>query len=532
MKTLVSSSVWLTSAQGHKQALQENINFQPRLACGDVIRIQPSMIKQTMEGIGTSFTEASAFVLAHLEPEKRRALMTKIWGESGANFSVARTPIGSTDFCVEGKYSYADVPDDVELQNFSINHDMNGFSKSSFPNIKDENYDLLPMIQEALTIKAKQEASDLRILASAWTSPPWMKDIQDWYVNGDQSNDYHGTGGWLLQKHESTYALYIKKYLEAYRQQGVSIWAVTPVNEPYGNNGRWESLHFTPESQRDWIKNHLGPILEQDGNSDVKIFIFDHNRDALALWADTIYGDDECAQYVYGAAVHWYESTFKVYADVFDEVHERHPDFSIIHSEGCIDDLGNDAPEGVTDPVHFKESGWFKNDDFWWNENATDWAYSTTWQGVIPENHPIYAPVHRYARNIIVSINHWLSAWVDWNIVLDKRGGPNHVGNHCGAPIMINTENNDIYYTPIFDVLSQFSRSIRPGDKAVQTNTHFTSLNQDDVYACATLSPDSRLSVQIFNTTKQDVNYTLEIDGQCAEVSILANALQTIRIPI
>ncbi|OIQ00042.1 MAG: glycosyl hydrolase [Zetaproteobacteria bacterium CG2_30_46_52] len=532
MKPMVSTEVFITSAQGHKQALLTNIVFQQGVASGNVIRIHPTMVKQTMAGIGTSFTEASAFVLAHLEPKKRQTLMEKIWGEKGANFSVARTPIGSTDFCVDGKYTYAEVADDAELQHFSIAHDSNGFSASEYPSIKDEAYDLLPMIHEALAVKSKQEESDLRILASAWTAPPWMKDIEDWYVHGSEGNDYQGTGGWLLDAHQGTYALYIKKYLEAYRQQGVNIWAVTPVNEPYGNNGRWESMHFTPESQRDWIKNHLGPMLKQGQNSDVKIFIFDHNRDALTLWADTIYGDADCAQYVDGAAVHWYESTFKVYEDVFDEVHEKYPQFSIIHSEGCIDDLGNDAPEGVTDPIGFKESGWFGNDDFWWNENATDWAYSTTWQGVVPEDHPMYAPVHRYARNIIVSINHWLSAWVDWNIVLDERGGPNHVGNYCGAPIMINTDSGEIYFTPIFEVLSQFSRSIRPGDSAVQTDTDFTTLKADDVYACATLSSDAMLSVQIFNTTKQAVNFCLEINGQYAEVSIAANALQTIRIPL
>ena len=532
MYPLKSSEVLLTSAKGEKQAAQDNISFLMGSAQGDVIRVTPSLLKQTMVGIGTSFTEASAFVLSHIHPEKRHALMEKIWGESGANFSVARTPMGATDFSVEGKYSYAEVAGDVGLEHFSIEHDHNGFSASVYPEIKDEAFDLLPMIQEALAIKSKQNDRDLHILASAWTAPPWMKDIQDWYVQGREENDFHGTGGWLLEEHLSTYALYIKKYLEAYRQQGVNIWAVTPVNEPHGNNGRWESMHFTAQSQRDWIKNHLGPTLKQGENKEVKIFIFDHNRDALETWTGTIYGDTECAQYVEGAAVHWYESTFKVYEGVFDMVHEKYPDFGIIHSEGCIDDLGNDAPEGATDPVRFKESGWFKNDDFWWNDNATDWAYSTTWQGVKTEDHPIYTPVHRYARNIIVSINHWVSAWIDWNIVLDKRGGPNHVGNYCGAPIMIDTENADIYYTPIFEVLSQFSRSIRPGDKAVQTDTDFTTLKHDEIFACATLSSKNLLSVQIFNTLEKPVSYSLEIRDQFAEICIAANALQTVRIPL
>ncbi|MDZ7636474.1 MAG: hypothetical protein U5L72_19440 [Bacteroidales bacterium] len=85
-----------------------------------------------------------------------------------------------------------------------------------------------------------------------------------------------------------------------------------------------------------------------------------------------------------------------------------------------------------------------------WNDNATDWAYSATWAGVKSEDHPVYTPVHRYARNIIVSIDHWLTGWIDWNVVLDHIGGPNHVGNYCGAPVMINTETGHIYYTPVY----------------------------------------------------------------------------------
>ena len=155
----------------------------------------------------------------------------------------------------------------------------------------------------------------------------------------------------------------------------------------------------------------------------------------------------QTAKFVYGSAVHWYESTNKVYEDVFERVNEKFPDNAIIHTEGCIDDLGKDAPGGIADPQRFKETEWFNNDSFWWNENATDWAYSATWQAVKMEDHPIYTPVHRYARNIIVSIDHWLKGWIDWNVVLDQRGGPNHVGNFCGAPIMIDTESKQVYYT-------------------------------------------------------------------------------------
>jgi len=242
--------------------------------------------------------------------------------------------------------------------------------------------------------------------------------------------------------------------------------------------------------------------------------------------------DAESAKYVYGMAVHWYESTLKVYEDILDKVHDRFPEFSIIHTEGTIDDLGKDAPQGILDPVRYKESGWFDNDAFWWNANATDWAYTATWPGVIQEDHPIYTPVHRYARNIIVSLNHWMTGWIDWNIVLDQSGGPNHVGNYCGAPIMIDVATQNVYYTPVYYVLAQFSRTIRPGDKAVQAYRYLDGLDDDAMHASATINPDRILTVQVLNTTKQPVVYMLQVGMQYAEVNLAANALQTIRIQL
>jgi len=260
--------------------------------------------------------------------------------------------------------------------------------------------------------------------------------------------------------------------------------------------------------------------------------MYDHNRDGLEHWAQVLYNDNETAKFLYGAAVHWYESSFKVHEDVFERVHNAFPQYEIIHTEGTIDDLGKDAPPGVTDPVRFKEFGWFDNDAFWWNDNATDWAYSATWAGVNADDHPAYTPVHRYARNIIVSLNHWVSGWIDWNIVLDKDGGPNHVGNFCGAPIMIDTDSGHVYYTPVFYVLSQFSRTIRPGDKAVEVVAKLHKSGDDLIHASASINKDSLLSVQVLNTTKKPVDYQLQIGGQFAAVSIEANALQTVRVQL
>ena len=526
-----TAEILLTSEAGDKIATKDNVSFREGARDGTRVVIRPDVVKQTITGIGSSFTESSAYVLAHLDAEKRSEVMDMIYGENGANFSLTRTPIGSTDFSVEGKYSYAEIDDDNTLQHFSIGPDHDGFSATDYPGIKDERFDLLPMIKEALAIKSAQADNELKIIASAWTAPPWMKDIEAWYIPASPESNHQGTGGALKTQYIQTYADYIAKYLQAYRAEGVDIWGLTPVNEPHGNSGNWESMHFTPETQNAFIKNHLGPTLQASGNGDIKVLIYDQNRDGLEHWTDTIFGDPETAPFVHGAAVHWYSSTYKVHEDTFDRVHDKFPSFSIIHTEGTIDDLGKPAPGGILDPARFEESDWFDNDAFWWNENATDWAYTATWA---PNNvdHPVYTPVHRYARNIIVSLNHWMEGWIDWNIALDQNGGPNHAGNYCGAPIMIDVKTGQVYYTPIYHVLAQFSRTIRPGDKAVQTDKHLDDLDDDALHASATINDDDLLSVQMLNTTKEPIRYWLQIGTQYAEIVIAANALQTVRVQL
>ena len=105
----VTSEIIVTSESGDKLAKKKNVSFKKGYAGNNVIHVLPEAVKQTLHGIGTSFTESSAFVLAHLSIDKRRDLMNRIYREQGANFSMARNVIGSTDFSVEGGFSYDDV---------------------------------------------------------------------------------------------------------------------------------------------------------------------------------------------------------------------------------------------------------------------------------------------------------------------------------------------------------------------------------------------------------------------------------------
>lgn len=516
-----SNHVWLTSSNGDKCAEKEALVFQKGTAENAFV-IDLNDHRQIIDGFGGSLTESSAFVLACLTPEQRQAILEELYGADGANFSVTRTQIGSSDFSVEGKYSLAEVDGDTQLLSFSLDRDKEGFSRSVYPQIKDCNYDLYHLMKDVWNIKQVQEDKTYRIMANTWTAPAWMKENKKYY---ERENGFR-RGGALLPEYYQTYANYIAKYIEAWREEGVDIWAVTPVNEPMGNDGGWESMDFWPAVEAEFIGKYLGPTLKERGLENVAIYGFDQNIFEMGPYTSAIYGDDDAANYTIGMAVHWYGSTIDCFPQTLDSIHALYPDKTIFHSEGCIDNLGCDPWDGVTDPVGFKESGWFNNDSFWWEPKATDWAYSTRWAG---NTHPAYSPVHRYARYIIEGMNHWLTGFCDWNIVLDSIGGPNHVNNFAAAPVMVDYVNDIIYFTPYYYVLKQFSRSMRPGDVVlgVRDNTGLFP----NVHLCAVAKADGSYAINILNTGDA-VSFPLQIGKYMATIDMPANAVETIIVKL
>ncbi|BDU71868.1 glycoside hydrolase family 30 protein [Mesoterricola silvestris] len=472
---------------------------------GTLVDIHPGDLRQTLEGIGGALTEASAWVLAQLPEASRGQVLDRFFGPGGAGFTLARVPVGACDFSVEGRFSYDDVAGDEALAHFSIAPDTRGFKGA-----RDPAYALLPLVKDAL---AREPA--LRIVASPWTAPAWMKDNQDFYGAG--------RGGTLLPRHHDTFARYMVRYLQAYRDAGVPIWAVTPENEPMGNGGQWESMEFTAGDLARYVGGHLGPRLREAGLGAVRIIQFDHNRDAGALeYTAAMMADPAAAPFVWGTGVHWYERTRAGGAAVLDELRARWPALPLLHTEGCVDaiSLEENAPGGAF-------LGW-RNDAWWWSPGAADWGYRWA-PGPARRDHPLYAPVHRYARELLEGLNHGLAGWIDWNIVLDRRGGPNHVGNYCAAPVMVDTATGDAYPTPLLPVLAHFSRYLRPGDRIVRVATPGAS----PLLATAALPPDgAHLTVIAFNPSPRPLTYTLQVGRARATLGIPANALQSLRIPL
>lgn len=466
--------VFETSAGGNK--LKEISEFS-KAENQSSITLIPEETFQTITGFGGSFTEASASLLNRLSPENRHMILEAYFGNNGARYSLTRTHMNSCDFSLSN-YSYAPVADDVELEHFSIDEDRD---------------DLIPMIKEAMQISKE----GFKILASPWTAPPWMKDNKDW------------RGGKLLPQFQDTWALFFSKYIHAYKKEGVEIWGITVENEPLGNSNNWESMHFTADEMTRFVKNYLGPQLQMDGH-DVKILGYDQNRgDELKEWVDVMYADESSSKYFDGTAVHWYASTYDYFPESLQYAHQKAPNKYLINSEACSD---SEIPKWL-------------DDQWYWSKEATDWGWD--WA---PENqkylHPKYAPVNRYARDIIGCLNNWVDGWIDWNMVLDKQGGPNWFKNWCLAPIIVDPDKDEVYFTPVYYTLAHFSKYIRPG--AVRIG--FKNTNET-LMVTAVKNPDGSFAVIVFNPESEAKNFMLSLNEKTTEIQISGQAIQTILVP-
>lgn len=440
------------------------------------ISIDPEKKYQTITGFGGAFTESSAYLLNKVSKENRQKILDAYFSKDGANYSLTRTHMNSCDFSLSN-YSYTPVEGDKELKHFSVKEDMD---------------DLIPMIKDAMATSE----DGFKIFASPWTAAPWMKDNNDW------------VGGKLLPEYYDTWALFFSKYIDAYKEQGIEIWGFTVENEPHGNGNNWESMHYSPKEMTDFVEFHLGPKLEADGYGDKIILGYDQNRQELKKWVDEMYRDENSSKYFDGTAIHWYESTYDYFPKELQYAHNRAPNKLLIETEGCID---------AETPV-------WQDDDWYWRKEATDWGYD--WRE--DENkylHPKYSPVNRYARDIIGCLNNWVDGWVDWNMVLDTQGGPNWFKNWCIAPVIVDPEKDEVYFTPIYHTMVHFSKYIRPQAEIIHVDN-----TDDSLMVTAAKNPDGSIAVVVFNEGETAKHFDLTLGGKTKKLSISAQAIQTITI--
>ena len=273
----------------------------PATAAPQGITLDDSKTYQTIDGFGQAVTGGSAELLMKMSPGARSAILHELFG-SGPNdihTSYIRVSVGSSDMN-DHAYTYDDLPageTDPELKHFSL---------------AEDEKDVIPVLKEILAIQPS-----LKILASPWSAPAWMKD-----------ND-NLKGGSLKPEFYSTYARFWVMYLKAMEERGIHIDTLTPQNEPE-NPKNTPSMLMTAEQEAEFIGHDLGPALARAGLR-TKIVIFDHNCDH-PIYPETILRDPVAAKYVDGSGFHLYLGQISA----LSEVHDQFPEKNIYFTEQTV----------------------------------------------------------------------------------------------------------------------------------------------------------------------------------------------------
>ncbi|EJK53642.1 hypothetical protein THAOC_26876 [Thalassiosira oceanica] len=360
-------------------------------------------------GFGGAFTEATALNFMSLNDEARGVASELLFGkEYGLGYSLGRTHINSCDFCVES-YSFDDTDQDFTLSNFDdeVTHDVES--------------GMVEMMLQATKVSKesypKESEYGMRIIASPWSPPPWLKAPTYEDVDGALHAEKM-TGSALPvcirdgvgkdSKYAKSWALFFDKFITAYANHGVDLYGVTIQNEPEFP-APWDACAYDPASEGEFIANHLGPQL-RESHPNVKILIFDHNKDHINTWARHLLDEKHPAsKYIDGTAVHWYAGGMDRLLDGAQGQANLHRFTSLLEMMEVKKDhvlLGSEA-------CHCPSTGYAGGD------------LNIAW-----------ARAERNAHTILADLAGGSNGFIEWNLILDSIGGPNHLGNMCDSPLL------------------------------------------------------------------------------------------------
>lgn len=325
---------------------------------------------------------------------------------------------------------------------------------------RDEKY-IIPMIKLA----KEKSSEEIILLASPWSPPAFMK-----------SNKEMNNGGHLLKEYYSMWADYIIRYMKEYEKQGIKISMLTVQNEPEAVQ-TWDSCIYSIEDEKEMVRDYLGPALKKNGMGHIKILIWDHNKDIIFERADGVLKDKEANQYVHGVAFHWYSGD---HFEALSLVKEVYPDKELYFTEGCVE-----------------YSRFMDSDEV--------------------------AKAEMYAHDMIGNFNAGMNGYIDWNMLLDEKGGPNHVGNFCAAPIMCNPKDNTVEKRLSYYYIGHFSKFIKKGAKRLAIS-RFT----DKLDVTGFINPDGERVIVVLNKSENDMAFTLKEHDKGGSLIINKHTILTI----
>jgi glucosylceramidase len=433
--------VWVTDEQ---KRLMEMEAIEPHRAEGpagpDAIVLNPEDKNQEILGFGGAFSDSSCFLFDQLPAKTRAELFHKLFHPSEMGFNVCRTCIGSAD-CAKTVYSYDDGDVDPDLTRFSIDH--------------DRAY-ILPILREAISINP-----DLFLFSSPWSPPGWMKS------NGSMF------GGCMRHTYMPSYADYFLRFLQSYKEEGVTIQAVTVQNEvDTDQDGTMPACAWPQDYEADFVTAHLGPLFERAGVP-AKIWILDHNYN---LWGRAIGQLETPGVRKYTNAVAWHG--YRGEPEWIGRVQDSFPEVEMYWTEGGPDYLAAD-----------------------YERNWAEWGQTFT----------------RILCNCCRSIT-------VWNFAADEHGRPyvGSVPSGVSGAMIIHSDTKEISYSGMFWALGHFSKFIRRGARRIGTESH-----AKDLYHCSFENPGGGLVVVVSNPVAER-NCEIRLGDQVADVPLSANSVTTL----
>jgi len=347
---------------------------------------------------------------------------------------------------------------DFSLGNYSADTDPQDTELKSFSLQRDEQY-ILPLLKAAQLTAGKP----LSIMLTPWSPPAFMK------TNGQKNG-----GGSLKPEYRGAWARYLCRYIREYQNRGIAVELLTIQNEPNAAQ-IWDSCTFSAEQEKEFLRDYLYPALQESGLGGIQVCIWDHNKErAFERTCDIV--DKNTDKMVQGVAFHWYSGD---HFDAVKLIREKFPDKTLVFSEGCVE-----------------YSRFGANDQL--------------------------ANAQMYAHDMLGNLNAGMNISMDWNIILDETGGPNHVGNFCDAPIMCNTATDTVEKKLSYTYINHFSRYIQPGAKRIATSQY-----TGQIEVTAFRNPDGCLAVVFLNRSDDALPVCLRLQGNVAEIDLPAGSITT-----
>lgn len=321
---------------------------------------------------------------------------------------------------------------------------------------------MLPLLKDA----EKAAGRTIELMLSPWSPPAYMK------TNGERSH-----GGKLKEEYRQQWAKYVCLYIKKLRELGCQISRLSLQNEPAAVQS-WDSCIYTAEEEKVFLRDFLFPEMKKNGLEDIELFIWDHNKERVFERACAII-DDTTDTMVAGVAFHWYSGD---HFEALDYLKKKFPDKKLILSEACI------------------EYSKYSADDY-------------------------LANAQKYAHDIIGNLNNGMTAFYDWNLLLDENGGPNHVGNYCDAPYLYDTEKEELMERNTLSYIRHFSHYIQPGAVWIGSSRY-----TDKIEVTAFENSDKTIQVVLLNREQEEQQVFLRLEGEVAGLAVPGNAIMTASI--